>query len=103
MLFWLTLPLSTSKDAFASIISRQEKPGEESRMTKEINASLAELLTVKEVASLLRVDEATVRRWIKNGILEAITLPHAGTREQHRIKRTTLEQLYTSTVSTAPE
>ena len=33
----------------------------------------ADLLTVREVANQLRVDDTTVRRWIKNGILEAIT------------------------------
>jgi excisionase family DNA binding protein len=72
-------------------------------MTEEITASFAELLTIQEVASLLRVDEATVRRWIKQGILAAITLPHAGKRELHRIKRTTLEQVLTPTGATAPE
>jgi len=34
-----------------------------------------DLLTVREVAKQLRVDDTTVRRWIKNGVLEAITLP----------------------------
>ena len=33
----------------------------------------ADLLTVREVAIQLRVDDTTVRRWIKNGALEAIT------------------------------
>ncbi len=37
-----------------------------------------ELLTVREVARRLRVDDTTVRRWIKSGSLEAITLPHRG-------------------------
>ncbi len=40
----------------------------------------ADLLTVREVAKQLRVDDTTVRRWIKNGVLEAISLPHRGTR-----------------------
>src|SRR5579875_1812041 len=31
-----------------------------------------ELLTVSEVAQRLRVDDTTVRRWIKSGALEAI-------------------------------
>ena len=51
------------------------------------------LLTVREVAKRLRVDEATVRRWIKNGTLEAVTLPHPGTRQQHRIRQGTLDAL----------
>ena len=37
-----------------------------------------ELLTVREVAKRLRVDDTTVRRWIKSGALGAITLPHRG-------------------------
>jgi len=53
-----------------------------------------ELLTVKEVAHRLRVDESTVRRWVKSGILEAITLPHQGTRKQFRIRKSTLDTLF---------
>jgi excisionase family DNA binding protein len=53
----------------------------------------AELLTVREVARQLRVDDTTVRRWIKNGVLEAITLPHRGARQAYRIRRSTLEKL----------
>jgi len=53
----------------------------------------AELLTVREVAKQLRVDDTTVRRWIKNGVLEAITLPHRGTRQAYRIRRATLDAL----------
>jgi len=44
------------------------------------------LLTVREVALWLRVDATTVRRWIKNEILEAIELPHSGKRRGYRIK-----------------
>jgi len=53
----------------------------------------AELLTVHEVARQLRVDDTTVRRWIKNGVLEAITLPHRGARQAYRIRRSTLNAL----------
>jgi excisionase family DNA binding protein len=53
----------------------------------------ADLLTVREVARQLRVDDTTVRRWIKNGVLEAITLPHRGTRQAYRIRRSTLNTL----------
>jgi excisionase family DNA binding protein len=52
-----------------------------------------ELLTVSEVAHKLRVDETTVRRWIKCGALEAVTLPHQGKRQSYRIKQSTLETL----------
>ncbi|GCE46900.1 excisionase family DNA binding protein [Thermosporothrix hazakensis] len=52
-----------------------------------------ELLTVREVARRLRVDDTTVRRWIKSGALEAITLPHRGKRQAYRIKKSTLDKL----------
>jgi excisionase family DNA binding protein len=52
-----------------------------------------ELLTVHEIARRLRVDDTTVRRWIKSGTLEAITLPHKGKRQAYRIKRSTLDRL----------
>lgn len=52
-----------------------------------------ELLTVHEVARRLRVDDTTVRRWIKSGALEAVTLPHRGKRQAYRIKTSTLNKL----------
>ena len=52
-----------------------------------------DLLTVSEVADILRVDATTVRRWVKYGILAAISLPHARKRQSYRIKRETLEKL----------
>ena len=52
-----------------------------------------DLLTVREVAEQLRVDDTTVRRWIKNGSLEAITLPHRGARCAYRIRQSTLDAL----------
>jgi len=60
------------------------------------------LLTVREVAQSLRVDDTTVRRWIKNGVLAAISLPHRNTRQAYRVKSDTLnELLMTTTVATA--
>jgi excisionase family DNA binding protein len=53
----------------------------------------ADLLTVPEVAQYLRVDDSTVRRWVKNGALEAVVLPHVGDRQIYRIRRSTLEKL----------
>ncbi len=52
-----------------------------------------ELLTVSEVADILRVDSTTVRRWVKYGTLEAIVLPHANKRCAYRIKRQTVDKL----------
>jgi len=57
-----------------------------------------DLLTVREVAKRLRVDDTTVRRWIKSGALEAITLPHRGKRQAYRIKRSTLDTLLNATL-----
>ena len=54
---------------------------------------MSDLLTVQEVARLLRVDETTVRRWIKGGALEAVTLPHVHTRETYRVKQETVDKL----------
>jgi excisionase family DNA binding protein len=52
-----------------------------------------DLLTIREVAQALRVDDTTVRRWVKQGLLEAVTLPHKGKRQGYRIKKTTLDKL----------
>jgi excisionase family DNA binding protein len=52
-----------------------------------------ELLTVREVARRLRVDDTTVRRWIKHGTLEAVSLPHTGKRQAYRVRRSTIDTL----------
>lgn len=52
-----------------------------------------ELLTVSEVAHILRVDNTTVRRWIKLGALEAVVLPRINERQSYRIRRETLERV----------
>jgi excisionase family DNA binding protein len=53
-----------------------------------------ELLTVREVAQRLRVDESTVRRWIRDGVLETIVLPHRGKRQSYRIHRATIDKMF---------
>ena len=60
--------------------------------TKGVNI-MNDLLTVAEVAQILRVDDTTVRRWIKQGVLDAVVLPHIHERQGYRIKRETLEKL----------
>lgn len=55
-----------------------------------------ELLTVQEVATELRVDATTVRRWVKNNVLEAVVLPHRNKRRAYRIKRSTFNALLES-------
>ncbi len=52
-----------------------------------------DLLTVHEVALSLRVDDSTIRRWIKRGTLPAITLPSGGGRPLYRIARQALDAL----------
>jgi len=52
-----------------------------------------DLLTVREVARQVRVDDTTVRRWIKNGALEAVSLPHVGKRCAYRVRRSVIDAL----------
>ncbi len=51
------------------------------------------LLTVGEVAKRLRVDTTTVRRWVTQGLLKVVTLPHKGKRRGYRIRQSTLDNL----------
>ncbi|WP_371865738.1 helix-turn-helix domain-containing protein [Dictyobacter kobayashii] len=60
---------------------------------KEEIYHMSELLTVSEVADILRVDDTTVRRWVKQGALEAVILPHVNERQAYRIKRETLDRV----------
>ena len=60
----------------------------------------SDLLTVHEVAKRLRVDDTTVRRWITNGDLPAITLPHSGKRQGYRIRQSDLDNVLISTATT---
>ena len=52
-----------------------------------------ELLKVHEVAEILRVDDTTVRRWIKGGALEAVTLPHVNERQAYRVRRSDVDKV----------
>jgi len=61
-----------------------------------------ELLTVHEVARRLRVDDTTVRRWLKSGAMESVTLPHKGKRRAYRIKKSTLTALLNAPIIEAP-
>ena len=62
---------------------------------------MSELLTVAEVADILRVDNTTVRRWVKQGTFEAVILPHVNSRQAYRIKRETVEKLLSQVSSLA--
>jgi excisionase family DNA binding protein len=65
-------------------------------MTPVTQEEVPELHTVREVAKRLRVDDTTVRRWIKSGTLEAIALPHRGKRQAYRVPSSVLAALLTS-------
>ncbi|HYT45480.1 MAG TPA: helix-turn-helix domain-containing protein [Methylomirabilota bacterium] len=53
-----------------------------------------EYLTPREIAKRLRVDDATVRRWIRTGALEAETI-REGKRIRHRIRKATIATIET--------
>ena len=57
-----------------------------------------EFFTPPEIAKRLRVDESTVRRWIRTGALEAETI-RQGRRNRHRISKTTLATIETPSLS----
>ena len=57
------------------------------------NQYAGRMMTVQEVERILNVHGATVRRWIRDGTLEAIILPHKGDRVSYRIKGETIDAL----------
>ncbi len=63
------------------------------KQQNKVESNNDELLRVKDVARALRVDDTTVRRWIKCGALEAITLPHASKRQSYRVRRDILDNI----------
>jgi excisionase family DNA binding protein len=54
---------------------------------------MTELMRVDEVANLLRVDDTTVRRWIKLHVLDAVCLPGNGKKQYYRVPVTELHKL----------
>jgi len=62
-----------------------------------------DLLTIAEVARILRVDDTTVRRWVKLGVLAAVILPHVNARQAYRIKRETVEGIIGGALPETPE
>ena len=74
----------------SNMLEQENRTGEKNTMAEEKHD---ELLTVREVARRLRVDDTTVRRWIKSGSLEAVTLPHKAKRQAYRVKQSTLDVL----------
>jgi len=67
-------------------------------MSKQtVETAESELLTVSEVSAILRVDATTVRRWVKHGTFEAVSLPHRGRRQAYRIRKATMDKLLETT------
>ncbi len=58
-------------------------------MTKETG----KLYTVNEIATLVRTDPTTIRRWVKAGLLAAIILPHPNKRQAYRFDQATVDKL----------
>lgn len=52
------------------------------------------LLNSREVAERLRVDLSTVRGWVNEGLLEAITLPTKGRRHCYRFRESVIDAIY---------
>ena len=63
------------------------------KITKISEVEDSSLLTMREVAHILRVDQATVRRWTEQGSLDVVLLPQRGNRKLRRIKGSTIKNL----------
>jgi excisionase family DNA binding protein len=51
------------------------------------------LLTIPEVAHILRVDPTTCRRWINAGVLDAVALPNMGKWRSYRVRQRTIDEM----------
>jgi excisionase family DNA binding protein len=81
------------------IVMARQKQTEADMLEEEMTSASApgsDLLTVREVARHLRVDDTTVRRWIKSGALDAVALPHSGKRSGYRVRKKTLDALFST-------
>jgi excisionase family DNA binding protein len=58
-----------------------------------------ELVTVEEVARILKVRRETIRRYIKNGYLKAVTLPGG----DYRLRETDIQELLSRTAQKGDE
>ena len=65
-----------------------------------IKQSQDKLLKVSFVAEYLNVNDSTVRKWIRQGLLDAILLPSSVKRPNYRIKLSSLQKLLSNKVKT---
>lgn len=63
----------------------------------------SDLLTVRDVAMYLRVDDTTVRGWIAAGKLPALRLPRRGKRTIYRIRMADLTTVIDSPEPSIPD
>lgn len=77
----------------------QEKEEERAEQREEYH----ELLTIHETAEMLGVDDTTVRRWCRAGVLQYISLPHLNRREGYRVRRDVLEHGMSTGVYRLPQ
>lgn len=59
----------------------------------QVREGKEQLLTLRYVAKRLNVSEDTVRRWAKQGILDAVPLPNLGKHQSYRVRRSVLNDL----------
>lgn len=61
-----------------------------------------ELLTIGEVAKFFRVDPCTVRRWVKKGALQGVTLPFGSRRRKaYRVRKRAVQDWLEASCSNA--
>lgn len=63
-----------------------------------MDIAFPQLLTVKEAANILRIDPSTVRRWVCEGVLDAVKFQGGGKRNRsvYRITLSSLEEKFAS-------
>ena len=81
-------------------MARPKQTTDTKEQERTVPAPSSDLLTVREVAKHLRVDDTTVRRWIKSGALDAVALPHSGKRCGYRVRKHTLDALFSAPSTT---
>ncbi len=60
-------------------------------MSKGVDKMAEELITVEDAAKILKVRPETIRRYIKNGHLQALTLPGG----DYRLREADIQKLLT--------
>ena len=90
--------MSTNPNRALHVLPTEEgTPGKKAHpKDAPIPGAFPPLMTVGQVARILLVDDTTVRRWIKQGILESVQLPHRNKRQAYRVRADTVARLLQS-------